>query len=366
MQRTFALLAVLLLATTSAQAQKAWQTEIGIQGGYSRLVAAGSGGSHTDIIGLPGFNLGPAAPLTPAIFAVLPWKDKIAVEVGVAAAQLTGNLAATLVEADVRGDYALTSQFYVGAGGAVGYISNGGIGETQLGLQGALGYRRHLTGPLMGRLEVRAMFWGNTDNVGPTDVYSVLFGVSTRTRASASPSRSTRSTSPNRAWTPQLGLSAGYVNMHPIGGGNDITALAFPSFGGALGAFGSPVYTLPATLFAIVPIGTKIAIEPGLDIHRQQANGTTVFAGNFSARLNYAVHNRWYAGLGGNLSYLKGGGQSASRTGLNTAFGYRFPFTHTLGGRVELNYTMWKKNTDLGIPPVNVMGLMLGLSVPLK
>jgi hypothetical protein len=366
-QRTFAILALLVGLATSVQAQRAWQSEIGVQGTvYGRLVNAGSGGDYTDFIGLPSFNLGPAAPFTPSIYAILPWKDKIGIEVGVSAAQLTGGLAATLVEADLRGNYAFTDQFYFGAGGAVGFISNSGTSETQLGLQGALGYRRHLTGPLNARVEFRAMFWGNTDNVGPRDLYSLLFGVSTRTRrAATTPSRGSRSA--NRAWTTQLGLSAGYANMHPVGGaGGDITALAFPGFGGALGAFGSPEYTLPPTLFLIFPIGEKFALEPGLDLHRQQSAGSTAFAGNVSARLNYALHNRWYVGLGGSLNYLKGGSQSASRTGLNTAVGYRFPFTQALGGRIELNYTMWGKNTDLAIPPVNVLGLMFGVAVPLK
>jgi hypothetical protein len=360
------MLAVLAGLTTTAQAQRAWQSEIGIQGGYSRFVNAGSGGSHTDVLGLPGFNLGPAAPFTPAIYAILPWKNKIAIELGVSASQLTGNLAATLVEADLRGNFALTNQFYLSAGGGVGFISNGGTSETQLGLQGAVGYRRHLTGPLMGRIEFRTMFWGKTENVGPSDIYSLLFGVSTRTRAAAAPaSRSARSA--NRAWTPQFGISAGYANMHPVGG-TDITALAFPGFGGALAAFGSPQYTLPPTLFVIIPVGAKIALEPGLDLHRLQSSvsGSTVFSGNASARLNYALTNRWYAALGGNLNYIKAGSKSASRTGLNTAVGYRFPFTNTFGGRIELNYTMFGKNTALPVPPVNVVGLMFGVTVPLK
>lgn len=360
------MLVLTVAAASTARAQSAWQQEIGVQGGYSRFVAAGSGGQHSDVFGLPGFNLGPAAPFTPALFAVLPWKKKIGIEIGVSATQLTGTTSATLVEADLRGNYALTPQFYVGAGGGVGFLNNNGTSETQLGLQAAVGYRRHLTGPLMGRIEIRTMFWGNTENVGPTDLYSVLFGVSTRTHGGpASPSRPSRNGN-NRAWTPQLGLSAGYANMHPIGGGADVTSLTFPTFGGALGAYGSPQYSVLPTLYAILPIANKFAIEPGIDVNRLQGSGSTTFAGTVSARLNYALHKRWYAGLGGSLNYLKSGSQSATRTGLNTAVGYRFPFTRALGGRIELNYSMFQKNSDLGIAPVNVVGLMFGASVPLK
>jgi len=363
------MLALAVVVTSTAQGQKSWQSEIGIQGGYTRLVDAGSGGGHIDLLGLPNFNLGPAAPFAPSIYAILPWKQKIGIELGVSAAQLTGSTSASLFEGDIRGNYAVTKRVYVGAGGALGHIHTAGTTETQLGLHGAVGYRSHLTGPLNARLEVRAMFWGKTNNVGPRDLYSVLFGVSTRTRgAAAAPSRSGRASASSRAWTPQLGVAAGYVNMHPIGGGlgGDVTAIAFPGFGGALGGFGSPQYTAPPTIFAIVPIGTKIALEPGVDITRQQSAGTTVFSGNLGARFDYAVHGRWYAALGGNLNYIKSGSQSASRTGLHTAFGYRFPVTSVVGGRLELNYTMWRKNTTLAIAPVNVFGLMFGATVPLK
>jgi hypothetical protein len=365
-RRTFALLGLMVGITTSAQAQRAWQSEVGIQGGYSRLVNAGTGAGPTDVIGLPGFALGPAAPFTPAIFAVLPWKEKIGIELGFSAAQLQGATSATVAEADVRGNYALTNNVYLGVGGAVGYINNNGITETQLGVQGGLGYRRHLTGPLQGRVEFRTMFWGKTENVAARNIYSVLFGVSARTRAAATPRRTTRAAT-NRAWTPQFGVAAGYANIHPVGGAApNITALAFPGFGAALSAFGSPPYSLPPTLFVIVPVGTKIALEPGLDLHRQQSGGTTVFSGNLGARLNYAVHGGWYGAVGGTLNYLKSGSQSGSRIGLNTALGYRFPFSNALGGRIELNYTMFGDNTDLGVPPVNVMGLMVGVMVPLK
>ena len=362
MRSTFALLALTAGLATTVPAQSAWQSEIGIQGGYQRLAAAGSGGSYNDYFGLPGFNLGPAAPFTPAFFAVFPWKNKIGVELGVAASQLQGTLSASLVEADLRLNYALTPQIYAAAGGGLGFISNNGTTEQQLGLQAAVGYRRHLTGPLNGRVEFRTMFRGKTDNLGPSNLYSLLFGVSARTGRGAP--RAARAG--NSVWTRQLGLAGGYASMHPIGGGGDITAMAFPSFGSALGAFGSPEYALPTTLFAIFPVGRKIAIEPGFDLHRLQGGGSTTFSANLSARLDYAVGTRWYGALGGNLNYLKAGGQSASRTALQTALGYRFPFTSAFGGRFELNYTMWGKDADNGIAPVNTFAILFGATVPLK
>ena len=118
-------------------------------------------------------------------------------------------------------------------------------------------------------------------------------------------------------------------------------------------------------LVVVPPSG--IAIEPGVDVHRVQSSGTTAFLGNLSARLDYALHGGWYAAAGGNLNYVKTTGTSAAtRTGANVGLGYRFPFWGPLGGRVELNYTMFGKNTKLATGPTNTVGLMFGALVPLR
>jgi hypothetical protein len=127
-------------------------------------------------------------------------------------------------------------------------------------------------------------------------------------------------------------------------------------------------------MFVIIPIGDKIALEPGLDIHRFQATtgpGITItdFSGNLSARLNYAVHGGWYGALGGNLHYIKSSGTDAvTRTGLNLAWGYRFALTGPLGGRMEANYTMFgaKSSATPAIAPLNTLGLMFAVLVPVK
>jgi hypothetical protein len=275
--------------------------------------------------------------------------------------QLTGGTAATLANIGARADYALTPKVYAGAGGAVGFINTSGTSETQLAVQGAVGYRLNLSSSLRGRIEAQATFWGKAENVGAINTYSLLFGVGTSPRRAAPARRAARTS----AWAPQIGFSAGYANIHPVGGGGDITALAFPTFGAGLSAL-QPGLTTPPTLFVILPVGHKIAIEPGVDIHRTQSSGTTTFSGNFSARLNYAVHGGWYAAAGGNLNYIKVTGvDAATVSGANVAWGYRFPFWGSLGGRVELNYTMFGDNADVGLPPTNTVGLMFGVLVPL-
>lgn len=370
MQRTFAILVLVAGFTTNAQAQRSWQTEFGIQGGWTRVVFAGSRGDPTDVFSVPGFNLGTLVPTAAGLYAILPTSQKLAVEAEIAASQFSFGATISTLHLGLRGDYALTRRVYGAAGGTLTYI-NGLANETQLGLQAALGYRHPLSGRMNGRVEVRTTFAAKADNAPPMDTYSVLLGVSTATARS----RTTRNASPaasRRAWTAQLGIAGGYANVHLIGTGS-VTALAFPGYGAAfantLGALvpGFGAVTFPPTVFAIIPIADKVAIEPGLDMHRVQGSGQTNFSGNFSARVDYAVHGGWYGGLGGNLQYFQSTGvNAATRTGLNVGWGYRFLQTGALGGRVELNYTMFARNTDLGLDATNVLGLMLGVTMPLK
>lgn len=364
MRRSLVVIALLSCFATRAQAQKAWQTEFGIQGGFTRLVLAGAGADPTDAISIPGFNLGSLVPAAAGLYVTIPWTQKLAVETDFAASQFSSGLTASFITLGVRADYALTKHFYGAAGGALAY-NNGIANETQLGVQTAVGYRYGLSRTLNGRFEARTTFYGKAENAGAVDAYSFLIGVSTVT----SRGRTTRSTSASaaqRAWTPRLGIAGGYASVNVIGVGS-LTALSVPGYGSALGAILTSEVTLPPTVFAILPIGKKIAVEPALDIHRFQESGQTSFSGNLSVRLDYAVHGGWYGALGGNLHYIKDTGvDAATRTGVNVGWGYRFPLVAALGGRVEANYTMFGENTNLGLAPTNTFGLMFGVTMALK
>jgi hypothetical protein len=160
-----------------------------------------------------------------------------------------------------------------------------------------------------------------------------------------------------------LGVQGGYTRAHSVGGG-DQTAVAIPGMGGSVTLLGTPAG--PPILFAILPVGRKFAIEPGIDIARVQTSGLTLFGANTSARVNYAVSGGWYGAAGGNLQYIKATGQDGQTvTGFNLAWGYRFPLTSGLGGRFEINYRMMKGNTNLGLPPTNTLGLLFAATMPL-
>lgn len=372
MRTTVVLIALLAGVATRGQAQKAWQTEFGFQGGFTRLVDAGSGGGPTDAISIPGFSLGNLLPSAAGLFAIIPWSNKVAVETDFAASQFSSGVTVTLLSVGVRGDYALTKHAYASAGGSLAY-NNGVANETQLGLQGGLGYRFSLTAGLKARFDGRVAFFGKAKNAPPVDVYSVFFGVSKVTGHGRSTRSSTAHTpGAGRHWTTQIGISGGYAEVHLIGTGA-VTAMALPGYGGGLGnAFGGTsgtlrAITLPPTIFAVFPIANKIALEPAIDIHRFQSAGQTDFSGNLAVRLDLAVYGGWYGALGGSLHYIKSTGtDAATRTGLNLGLGYRFPLTSDVGGRFEANYTMFPDNTTYNLPPTNIFGLMFGLTLPVK
>ena len=83
------------------------------------------------------------------------------------------------------------------------------------------------------------------------------------------------------------------------------------------------------------------------------------------------MSGNWYAAAGGNLNYIKAttgtyGKESGTVVGLNLAWGLRYHVSGDLGGRVELNYTMYGKNKDLPVPPQNITSVLVGLTMPLK
>ena len=358
------LVATLSGTAANAAAQRGWQPEVGIRGGFTRAVTAGAGAAPTDVISVPGFNLGPVLPLPAGLYAVIPWSKGLAIETDVAASQLSVGATGTLFSLGVRGDFALTRNVYAAAGGSVAYSNGVFRNDTQFGVQAAVGYRCAITAGVNGHIEVRTAFWRDAENFGPVDEYSLLLGVgatSGRRRVAA-----TRPSHPDDAWATSIGVAGGYANVKLIGGGS-LIALAFPGYGSGLGSVFVPEVAVPPTIFMILPLSSRIALEPAVDIHRFQENGQTSFSGNFAARIDYAIRGGWYGGAGGNLHYLKSTGIAAfARTGVNLGWGYRFGVPTSLGGRIEMNYTMFAKNSTFGIKPANTFGLMAGVTAPLK
>lgn len=367
MQRMLALLALLTGGIATGASAQTWSTEFGIQSGYTRIKPAGTGAAdHVDVFGFPGDLFG-VTPSGASLYAILPWRRKIAIEPSISFFQgnsffLLGD--ATFITLGLRGDYAITPKFYGAAGGVVHWFESGGSGETQLGAQAAVGYRFPFVAGLRGRVEASATFFHASEQLTPANAYAVSLGVSKQLGGSgrARPAPARRAS--NRAWEPVFGIQGGYSRAHGVGGG-DLTSLSFPGIGGTFGTLGSVAG--PPTLFAVLPIARKLAIEPGLDLHRIQTQGQTIFSGSLSVRLDYAVKGGWYGALGGHLHHVKATGANAETlTGLNLGWGLRFPLTSGLGGRTEFNYMLTGKNANLGLPPVNTFSVNLGVTMPLR
>lgn len=364
MRRTFAMLALVTGVTTSAHAQRAWRSEIGIQAGYTTSKPAGTGlDDAATFIMLPGIST--VAPLVTygSLYAIIPWSNKVAIEptFGFTQFEAGGGLTATRI--GVRVNYAFTPKVYGGAGAVVNYLEFG-TSTTQLGLQAGLGYRVRLAQGLNGRIEAQWVSTKNTDDLAAANAYSVLVGVSSPLSGrGAAPTRGARPAS-SSVWSRAIGFNGGYTRVHTVGGGNAVF-LSAPGIGGSIGTLG--VYAPgPPVLFAIFPIGRKIALEPGLDIASIDEGTGSVMGAALGLRLNYAVARGWYGALGGQLAHVNPSADpSATVFGGTLAWGNRFNLTSNLGGRVELNYLMFPTNTDVG-SAANTFSVLFGLTIPLR
>jgi hypothetical protein len=334
---------------------------------------------------MPGFTLTPLVPASgaTALYAIIPVRGKLALEPSFAASQLEGGTGhgLTLVTAALRGDYALTRRLYAAAGALLGFIETTGHHQTQLGAEAALGYRLHLAGRLNARVEAN---WQTTKEVAllpPWNTYSLLFGISSPVTSgaadlSAPAARGGGAGGQHESgWQPAIGLQGGYQRTHQVGSSGDITVMSFPSWGSGLttSPLGGAIAPSAPTMYVIVPVGPRVALEPGVDLHRTQFRNVTVFSGNFACRLDYALSGGWYAAGGVNLHFIKaskGAFTDTTKTtvsvpGVNLGWGYRFHLSGELAGRVEINYTMFKQNGDLS-QATNTLGLMVGAALPLR
>jgi hypothetical protein len=355
---------MLVVLATPANAQRIWQPEIGVQGGFSSFRPAGTGASSTTLIDLPGGSFLTTILTYAPLYAIIPVGNRLAVEPQLGASQLTaGTSALSMARVGLRLDYGFGPGLYGAAGTVLNILEPGSPGNKQVGLQVGVGYRTHLSGSLNGRVEANWVTTHASDVTGAFNAYSVLLGVSSTLNGPPA-ARTTRSIS-TKAWSPMLGVAGGYASAHAVGSAGDITGVFLPGGLNNLAILG-PGIAAPPTLFVIVPLGGKWAIEPGFDVHRFAPSGSSVTTFEVGARIDYAVAGGWYAAAGGELVNVKpSGGSSASVTGADLAWGYRFHLAGATGGRFELNYLMADKNNTLGNPPINTLSLLFGLTMPL-
>lgn len=184
MRQSIAALVLAVLVATAAEAQRSWRPAIGIQGGFARIKPTGTNArDQIDLWDLPGSGSGYGS-----LFVIVPVADRFALEPALALVQTSVGAPGAFfasssdVTFGLRGDFALPAHCYAALGGVLGYSESGGVHETQLALQAALGFRLHLGGPIDGRLEALGITARKTNNFAPANVYAVLLGVSARLR----------------------------------------------------------------------------------------------------------------------------------------------------------------------------------------
>ncbi len=364
MRKLLAIGALVVLAGP-ANAQRTWQPEIGIQGGFSSFKTAGTGGNATTFIELPGGTFLTTILTYAPVYGIIPVGKRLALEPQFGGSQVNlGGNAITLGRVGLRLDYGFGPGFYGAAGGVLNFVYQGTPGNKQVGLQVGVGYRTSLSSHLNGRVEANWVTTHASELTGAFNTYSVLLGISS-TLGQGSGGRPARA-SETKAWTPVVGFVAGYGDAHAVGSGGDITGIFFPGVTNSFAVFGTAV-PAPPTLFAVIPIGGKWAVEPSLDVHHVGGSGSSTTSFEAGARLDYAVTDGWYAAAGGQLTNVNPStGSSATLTGASLAWGYRFHLAGATGGRVELNYLMSGKNTTIGNPPINTLSLLFGLTMPLQ
>ncbi|MGB7213230.1 MAG: hypothetical protein WBC97_11475 [Gemmatimonadales bacterium] len=369
--RSLAVAMAFLAMPATLLAQQSWQPEVGLRAGFMHMSPSGAtGASFWD---LPGGGFASLGIPTPAsLYGVVPMHGRWAIEIGLGAAQITSGFGdlSTFVVAP-RLDYALTSHAYVAAGPTMGTIRLGGQGYTQWGAAGAVGYRFALSPRLTGRIEgyYEHRFEVSPSTVPTTEVYGVTIGAAAAFgRSAAAPTRGVRSERLAPApglWTPSVVLSGGFVTVFAPGKAN-VSFFSLPGLGiSATNAVGVLIPGPPA-LTAIIPIGGRFAIEPGLDVHSVSPSGGSAFTVyQVTARANYAIDRHVYAAIGGAYGAASGSGSSYNEFAVTAAAGVRFPLAAGIGGRLEYDYATWNGD-GTNAPAIQTNSLLFGLVVPLR
>jgi len=357
--------AVLGTVGTARAAAQDWHLEVGLRGGFVRLKPAGTGrADQVDLLDLPGGDYLGQVQAQTGLFVTVPVAGPFALEPSLSLQQNTPTLiVGTMFLAGLRANVALPAGFFAGAGALVRY-RDATKAAMQPGVQAALGWRVQVLGPVSLRAEAQFNAYKRTSQTFPYDAYAVAVGVSTR--LDDPPPKPAARRRPRPDWEPMVGLAGGYSRLHQIGG-TDFAVFSLPGAGtGSLAGVFAPG-TSP--FFFVLPLTGPLALEVGSDAHRAQSNGPrTVFSGQVSPRLDWALGPHWYVAAGERTHVVAGTGRPVVAVpGAALAAGYRIDITPDVMARTELSYAVDRGRLDFGLNPVNTLGLSFGLMVaPLR
>jgi hypothetical protein len=360
-------LALLVGAAAPVAAQSMpWKAEVGIRLNYTKTTING-----TDITtaGMPsnGFlSLGGVA----GLYGVIPVNDKFAIEPAVGMYDVDfGGTPVTQGDMAVRVLYSVAGPFYVAAGPTLSFARISGTQSSVWGVQGAAGYRRHLSGALSGRAEVYVQKDGKSSLVSDEKPSSWGLLVSLGITPGAPMNRGGSAT---RLWTPMIGIQGGYSHLTITNGGTDVSSFSVPGSSNMVLIAGSEAPLLAvAPIFAVIPIGERIAVEPSLAYSSYKIEGSgNGHALGLGVRANYAFNRTLYAGLSYDMTSYGGGSGSQldgldATTGAGVQAGVRFPLVSGFTGRTEISYRKLSAD-DTFIGDHTITTLSFALMAPLK
>ncbi|HEX7919290.1 MAG TPA: hypothetical protein VF454_07815 [Gemmatimonadales bacterium] len=357
-------LAMVAGAVAPLAAQGMWKPEIGIRAGFTRFDDPNSD-AHIDMIDIPGVGgFGAGAVNLSSLYGVIPIGDKIALRptFGFYNVSVTGTTIST-VSAGLRADFALTQDFYAGAGFNAYVVKQNGFEDTQGALEGAIGYRRAMGSNFRGSLEAFYEKREKSEALPELNAFGLRVGMGYAFGGETGGRRS-GGRAAESMWKTSIGLQGGWslVSMPDV---VDITTFALPFAGQNLIA-GSFVAPGPSALSVLFPVGEKMAFEPSLDVHSFKPDGSDrITTYQLGARMNYAFNRSAYGAFGVEYSGISANGiDDGSRLGALVAAGFRFPLTAGLSGRTELNYRVFDGNDVL--PSGQATSFVFGLMVPVN
>lgn len=164
-----------------------------------------------------------------------------------------------------------------------------------------------------------------------------------------------------RAWEPEIGIRGGWSHIHlDQAGTNDLDFVDVPGSGTVLNGLAGR-----APLFAVIPVGGKLALSPELGMTDVSAgiSGPNV-QWETGMTLDYALTDHWYAGAGATLSFVRVGTAENAGGGYQAKAGYRIRVGRALRLRLEAFFNGRPKSHLF--PEQNLYGLSLGTSASLK
>ncbi|MFI5235053.1 MAG: hypothetical protein ACHQXA_05025 [Gemmatimonadales bacterium] len=171
------------------------------------------------------------------------------------------------------------------------------------------------------------------------------------------------SSGPAAYWQSAVGMSAGFTHNYIPSANLTLNSFAGPLMGSdpaVIAAGGMP----QPSLFAVLPLGGRWAVEPAADIHNYSQASTHLLAVTIGARLDFALSHSWYAAGGGSVNYADGNGLSGeTRGGAGVALGARFHLMGPVGGRLELGYSFMAASKSLA--GSQTMSYLFAMTVPL-